>query len=103
MTPAGIEPATFRFVAQNLYLYLYHRGPVINLAFLLYTTRQKSFCVVHEHSKWSYAKPSSAENLDSVQFLNIGRVATDYGLDSPGSNPGGDEIFRTSRPVLGPT
>ena len=30
-------------------------------------------------------------------------IATDYGLDSPGSNPGGDEIFRPSRPVLGPT
>ena len=30
-------------------------------------------------------------------------TATDYGLDGPGSNPGGDEIFRTSRPALGPT
>ena len=30
-------------------------------------------------------------------------IATDYGLDDPGSNPGGDEIFRTSRPALGPT
>jgi hypothetical protein len=30
-------------------------------------------------------------------------VATDYGLDGPGSNPGGDEIFRLSRPALGPT
>ena len=30
-------------------------------------------------------------------------VATDCGLDSPGSNPGGDEIFRPSRPALGPT
>ena len=29
-------------------------------------------------------------------------IATDYGLDSPGSNPGGDEIFRPSRPALGP-
>ena len=28
---------------------------------------------------------------------------TDYGLDGPGSNPGGDEIFRPSRPALGPT
>jgi len=27
-------------------------------------------------------------------------IATDYGLDGPGSNPGGDEIFRPSR--LGP-
>ena len=30
-------------------------------------------------------------------------IATDYGLDGPGSNPGGDEIFRMSRPALGPT
>jgi len=30
-------------------------------------------------------------------------IATDYGLDGPGSNPGGDEIFRLFRPALGPT
>ena len=30
-------------------------------------------------------------------------IATDYGLDGPGSNPGVDEIFRPSRPALGPT
>ena len=30
-------------------------------------------------------------------------IATDYGLDGPGSNSGGDEIFRPSRPALGPT
>ena len=30
-------------------------------------------------------------------------IATDYGLEDPGSNPGGDEIFRPSRPALGPT
>jgi hypothetical protein len=30
-------------------------------------------------------------------------IATDYGLDGPGSNPSGDEIFRLSRPALGPT
>jgi len=28
---------------------------------------------------------------------------TDYRLDSPGSNPGGDEIFLPSRPALVPT
>ena len=27
-------------------------------------------------------------------------IATDYGLDSPESNPGADEIFSLSRPVL---
>ena len=30
-------------------------------------------------------------------------IATDYGLDGPGSNSGRDEIFRPSRPALGPT
>ena len=30
-------------------------------------------------------------------------IVTDYGLDGPGSNAGGDEIFRPSRPALGPT
>ena len=30
-------------------------------------------------------------------------MASDYGLDGPGSNPGGDEIFRPFRPALGPT
>jgi len=30
-------------------------------------------------------------------------IATDYGLNGPGSNPGGDEIFRPSIPALGPT
>ena len=30
-------------------------------------------------------------------------IATDYGLDGPGSNPGGNAIFRLSRPAFGPT
>ena len=30
-------------------------------------------------------------------------IATHYGLEGPGSNPGGDEIFRPSRLALGPT
>jgi len=30
-------------------------------------------------------------------------IATDYGLDDPESNPGGDEIFCPSWPALGPT
>jgi len=30
-------------------------------------------------------------------------IATDYWMDGPGSNPGGDEIFRQPRPALGPT
>ena len=30
-------------------------------------------------------------------------IATDYGLDGPGSKAGEDQIFRPSRPALGPT
>ena len=30
-------------------------------------------------------------------------IAADYGLDGPGSNPGGDGIIRPSRPALRPT
>ena len=30
-------------------------------------------------------------------------IASDYGLDGPGSNLGADEIFRPFRPALGPT
>jgi len=33
----------------------------------------------------------------------VGRVATGYGLDGPGSNPGGGRDFpHLSRPALGP-
>jgi len=30
-------------------------------------------------------------------------IGSDYRLDVPGSNPGGDEIFHPSRPALEPT
>ena len=45
-------------------------------------------------------------NKFTVTFRGPGSsvdIATDYRLDDPGSNPGGDEIFRPSRPALGPT
>jgi hypothetical protein len=46
--------------------------------------------------------------LDVYIVLNYGPgssvgIATDYRLDGLGSNPGGDEIFRPSRPALRPT
>jgi len=39
--------------------------------------------------------------LDFGPGSSVG-IATDYGLDGPGSNAGEDEIFRPSRPALGP-
>jgi len=40
--------------------------------------------------------------MNCVPGSSVG-IATDYGLDGPGSNPGGDKIFRPSGPALGPT
>ena len=40
--------------------------------------------------------------MDSGPGSSVG-IATDYGLDGPGMNPGGGEIFRPSRPALGST
>ena len=45
--------------------------------------------------------------INLIQYLvtmgsSVG-IATDYGLDSPGSNAGGDKIFHPFRPALGPT
>ena len=34
--------------------------------------------------------------------ISVG-IATDYGLDGPGSNSGADEIFRLLKPALEPT
>jgi len=41
--------------------------------------------------------------IANVFLISSVGIATDYGLEGPGSNPGGDEIFRPSRPVLVPT
>ena len=42
------------------------------------------------------------ELLNSRPGSSVG-IATDYGLEIPGSIPGVDEIFSPSRPALGPT
>ena len=51
-----------------------------------------------------YESPSDFFAVSSgfVPGSKVG-MATDYGLDGPGSNSGVDEIFRPSRPALGPT
>ena len=52
--------------------------------------------------------PCTCRVLNTSSSLPVGPgssvgIATDYGLDGPGSNSGGDGIFRPSRPALGPT
>ena len=51
---------------------------------------------------------ASVLHLETYYIVCVGRVAQSvlrlsYGLDGPGSNPVGDEIFLPSRPTLGPT
>ena len=50
----------------------------------------------------SYFLFSCNNTVDVWASSSVG-IATDYGLDGPGSNPGGDEIFRPSILALGPT
>ena len=70
------------------------------------------FCFI----TWFYCKSILALFLSlfykfffkNVHYLTKGPgssvgIVTDYELDGPGSNPGGDNIFRLSRPALGPT
>ena len=57
------------------------------------------------HFKFSY---SMLYIMNNAYVINCGPgssvgITTDYGLDGPGSNPGRNEIFRPSRPALGPT
>ena len=63
----------------------------------------------HEGSKFvspTYRPPLPPRKYSWYPFLMLGSsagIATDYVLDGPESYPGGDEIFRPSRPALGPT
>ena len=56
-----------------------------------------SYTPVKRHTKFSQYLSVYHPTVSSVG------IAIDYRLNGPGSNPGGDEIFRLSRPALGPT
>jgi len=45
--------------------------------------------------------PFQAEFSEVLSYMY--GPGSSVGLDGPGSNPGGDEIFRPSRPAVGPT
>jgi len=55
-----------------------------------------------------YLNPLISSALEYLNSFTLGTdstvyLATDYGLDAPGSNPGGDVTFHTLRPTLWPT
>ena len=45
---------------------------------------------------------SCSKHVEDYGPVSSFGIATDYGLDSPRSNPGGDEIFCPSKTALGP-
>jgi len=58
-------------------------------------TRAVGYQVKMTGTLWNYVRYT----LTCGPGSSVG-IATDYGLDGPGSNPGGDEIFRLFRPAL---
>ena len=86
-------------VAQSLYWLSYRAHAGCRSIFIIC----KKISVKYWHVKIKYA-----QDYSTVPYLTRGPgssvdIVNDYGLDGPGSNPGGDEIFRPSRPALGPT
>jgi len=55
-----------------------------------------------ENTNLEHVKLTTNNTIFRGSGSSVG-IATDYGLDGPGSNPGGDETFHLSRPALGPT
>jgi len=65
-----------------------------------YTHKNEDVCVI---CLLKFNKPKKKPRTPLIYCgpgSSVG-IATDYGLDGPGSNPGGDEIFRPSRSALG--
>jgi len=86
---------------------------IFQLSLSLTDRRAHRFCIEVPVKAGSFAVckhggallPSFPDNLfvySTGTDSSVG-IATDYGLDGPGLNPGRDEIFRPSTPALGPT
>ena len=55
------------------------------------------------NNSWHEISSSVTATVDKRRPSSSFGIATDYGLDGPGLNPSGDEIFSLSSPALGPT
>jgi len=65
-------------------------------------TRDQTTTLTNKHTELVTLFCTKYTQKKSGPGSSVGTV-TDYGLEGPGSNPGGDEIFRPPRPALGPT
>ena len=81
------DPSSTAIYSYTIYIYIYIYIYII----YIYIVYRYIYIYIYMYI-YIYCGPGSS----------VG-IATDYGLDGPGSNPGGDEIFRPSRPALGPT
>ena len=71
--------------------------PIVNCEQIVFWYCLSNICGYQLSDHFSYVIVSEYGPGSSVG------IVTDYGLGGLGSNPGGDEIFRPSRPALGPT
>ena len=82
-----------------------------NLDYPFYPVGRPTFNAFCDHQTlifpvWSYCPPPNYDIWPVKTAYRPGSsvgIAIDYGLEGPASNPGGDDIFRPSRPALGPT
>jgi hypothetical protein len=108
----GLKTPDFQLWSGNTYMnknycrYEQWFRHILFSAYIRAITRNR-FKNIKSTSK-QYVVNKNTEIYIYIYIYNVGRVAQSvywlsYGLDGPGSNRGGDEIFRPSRPALGPT
>ena len=83
-----------------------HKHTYTHISVLRYIRQYFSVMImhtnIHTYTHISVLRDTELHIIDGGPGSSVG-IATDYGLDGPRSNPGGDEIFRPSRLALGPT
>jgi hypothetical protein len=78
LTPSGIEPATFRFVAQYLNHCATISGPLVSQVPNIILPQMSSWqvlCVVTEHTSLSHMNVLQNSMLTSIKGLNLFRSA----------------------------
>ena len=100
---AGVTTSISLHLSSFLFFNYYIRPICHNFSISVYTSipLQLLFHIL----AWMYVYHfiSSSSIIEHSWLGSSVGIATDYGLEGLGSNPGGDKIFRPSRPALGPT
>ena len=87
-----------RFLIGIADMFVFTANSIAELNYVLLLSDKRSIhSVISNYIAFYFVKCSACRPGSSVG------IVTEYGLDGPGSNTGGDEIFRPSRLALGPT